>query len=859
MNLFYPYSRLFPRSSYLLLVLLLSAALLVIGQRTWPTTAPASPDRAVIAPNFGKLPLSFVPNAGQTDSTARFQVHTMGGTIFFTPGELVLSLPRPVAESASTPTVVRARFEGANTAEMVGVERLPGIVNYFSGNDATEWRTHIPTYAAIVYRELYPGIDLRYDGENGALKGTYIVAPSADPNLIQFTFEGVDRLEIDEQGDLILYAPDGEIRQEAPYICQESDGIEQAIAGRYVLKGKHLVGFQIADYDSTKPLLIDPSLGYSTYLGGSSSDGGASITVDASFHIFLTGGTGSTDFPTENPAQETYGGGSGDVFVTKLDRHGTGIIYSTFLGGSDYDWSSGIVVDEEGNAYIVGTTESSDFPTTAGAFDRSFGAGPFAEDAFVVKLNPTGSELVYATYLGGSSPEEGHGIAVDGDGNAYVTGPTQSEDFPTENPFQAALANNFGYADAFVTKLNASGSALVYSTYLGGDQGANGYGIAVDDSGNAYVTGATSSTDFPTKSPLQATHSGGADAFVTKFDSTGTALVYSTYLGGLHNDYGLAIALDITNNAHVAGTTSSDGFPTVRAVQPTFAGTWDGFVAQLNAAGSGLNYSTFLGGSEDEEVNSIALDPFRNVYVVGQTRSTDFPTAAPDQAANAGEYDVFMTRLHPTGWGLAYSTYLGGSGSDYGQDIAVDAAGNAYLTGSTYSSDFPTTAGAIDDSYDGGDAFVIRMSHVVGTLVGYVPPTGGALSSTAEGVSFVFPSGAFTKTVQLTYSLLEADQNTGALAGIGHTFDLTAVYSDTGRLAKLTPGASYTATVTYTTSGPAIEDTLALYCWDGSGWVKEPTSQLNLGDNTVTATPDHFSAWALLGETNHVYLPLIKR
>ena len=744
---------------------------------------------------------------------------------------------------------------------MVGVGRLRGIVNYFVGNDATQWRTNVPTYAAIVYRELYPGIDLRYDGEGGVLKGTYIVAPGADPDLIQFTFEGVDRLEIEEQGDLVLYVPDGEIRQEAPYIYQESDGIEQAIAGRYVLQGKHRVGFQIADYDSTKPLLIDPSLSYSTYLGGSGSDGGMSIAVDASFHIFLTGGTGSTDFPTETPAQETYGGGSGDVFVTKLDPQGTGIIYSTFLGGSENDRGSDIVVDEDGNAYIVGTTESSNFPTTAGAFDQSFGAGSSAdaEDAFVVKLNPTGSELVYATYLGGSSPEEGHGIAVDDDGNAYVTGLTQSEGFPTVNAFQTALANDLGYADAFVTKLNASGSALVYSTYLGGDHGANGNDIAVDDSGNAYVTGATSSTDFPIKSPLQASHSGGVDAFVTKFDSTGTALVYSTYLGGLHNDYGLAIALDITNNAHVAGMTSSDSFPTVRAVQPTFAGVWDGFVAQLNATGSGLNYSTFLGGSGDEQINGIALDPFRNVYVVGQTRSTDFPTAAPDQAANKGDYDVFMTKLRSTGWGLAYSTYLGGSGSDYGQGIAVDAAGNAYLTGSTYSSDFPTTAGAIDDSYDGGDAFVAKMSHVVGTLVGYVPPTGGTLSSTAEGVSFILPGGAFTQTVRLTCSLLEADQDTGALAGIGRTFDLTAVYSDTGWLAELTPGASYTATITYTMSGPAIEETLALYYWDGDGWVKEPTSQLNLGDNTITATPDHFSAWALLGETNHIYLPLIRR
>jgi hypothetical protein len=859
-------------AAHLMTLLVVFSLPMALGPGTAPRTTIDAiwPARAAPLGVIGRAPLPFVPNVGQSDPEVRFQVHTMGGTAFFTPGGMVLSLPNPggsptneggkpdrSADPTSPSTIVRIRFEDARSAPVIeGLGRLPGIVNYFVGDDPTRWHAHLPTYEAVVYRELYAGIDLRYDGKSGGLKGTYLVEPGADPGAIQLAYGGVDRVAVDEQGDLVLFAPYGEIRQEAPRIYQEKEGVLEPVAGGYALQGSNLVGFEIGDYDSTRPLLIDPNLVYSTYLGGSNSDSGSSIAVDSAYNVYVTGGTASTDFPTENPAQGALAG-AGDVFVTKLNRHGTEILYSTFLGGNESDQSNEVVVDKAGNAYVVGTTESSNFPKM-GAFDSSF-VGP--DEAFVVKLAPRGSQLVYATFLGGSDSDKGQGIAVDDEGYAYVTGNTQSEDFPTMNPYQGALANELGYAEAFVAKFNVNGSALVYSTYLGGDRGANGYDVAVDDLGKAYVTGDTRSTDFPTTGAYEETLSGGTDAFLSKLSSAGTDLDCSTYLGGGNNDSGLTIGLGGANQAYVGGRTSSSDFPIYRAAQPNRAGTWDGFVTQLGSDCSVLLFSTFLGGSEDEQINSLAVDPFGSVFVTGQTRSTDFPTVEPDQVSNAGTYDVFVAKLYSTG-GLPYSCYWGGSGSDYGEGIAIDPAGNAHIAGRTYSSDFPISAGGggpVDDTYSEGEAFVARASVVAGMVTGQIPPEGGVLSSSAEGVSFVFDSGAFTETVSLTCSLLEADQATGALAGVGRIYDLSAVTSDGRQAARLAPGATYTSVMTYTTSGPAIEETLALYTWDGAEWVEEPTSEVDVETNTVTATPNHLSLWAVLGETRRVFLPLVLR
>jgi len=460
--------------------------------------------------------------------------------------------------------------------------------------------------------------------------------------------------------------------QRAPIIYQEIDGARRTISGRYVLEGKTQVGFQVAAYDRTKPLVIDPVLVYSTYLGGTGGESAHGIAVDGTGNAYVTGSTRSSDFPVVNPLQPALRG-SVDVFVSKLNSTGS-VVYSTYLGGSDTGTASaddvglGIAVDTAGNAYVTGATNSADFPTTANALQPTWGAGCCqSDDAFVVKLNPTGSALVYATYLGGTFSDFGNSIAVDSVGNAHVTGFTNSLDFPTANPIQATLGGGFGDADAFVAKLNAAGTALIYSTYLGGSGAENATGIAVDAAGNAYVAGNTSSADFPTVNPVQGGFGGNADAFVAKLDPIGTALVYSTYLGGSGFDGATGIAVDSAGSAYVTGGTGSPDFPTVNPVQGTRVGNSDGFVAKLNAPGTALVYATYLGiGSFTENfgANAIAVDSAGNAYVTGQTDSPSIPLVYPMQGTLAGGADIYVVKLNAAGSARLYSTYLGGSGTE---------------------------------------------------------------------------------------------------------------------------------------------------------------------------------------------------
>ena len=459
--------------------------------------------------------------------------------------------------------------------------------------------------------------------------------------------------------------------------------------------------------------MIDPLLVYSTYLGGSGGDQGNSIAVDGSGNAYVTGVTDSTDFPTVNSMQSTNGGDY-DAFVTKLNPTGSALIYSTYLGGDGIDDGNGIAVDASGNAYVTGRTDSTNFPTTASAFQPTIGG--IYGNAFLAKLNATGSALVYSTYLGGSGDDSGNSIAVDTSGNAYVTGYTDSTNFPaTAGAFQPTIGGMFD--NGFVTKLNPTGSALVYSTYLGGSGDDSGQGIAVEASGNAYVTGSTDSTNFPaTAGAFQPTIGGMFDnGFVTKLNPTGSALVYSTYLGGSGNDSGNSIAVNTSGNAYVTGYTDSTNFPvTAGAFQPTIGGMFDNaFVTKLNPTGSALVYSTYLGGSGDDSGNSIAVDTYGNAYLTGITSSTNFPTVKPLQSSyGTGQSDVFVSLLNPNGSALVYSTYLGGSPTaDTGLGITVDGSGNAYVTGYTGSTIFPTTAGAFQTTYAGeGDAFVTKIA-----------------------------------------------------------------------------------------------------------------------------------------------------
>jgi Bacterial Ig-like domain (group 1)/Beta-propeller repeat len=670
---------------------------------------------------YGKLPLYFEANRGQTDAQVNFLSRGSGYTLFLTATEAVLSLRKSAAPASgeardtqvTTGTVLRMQLIGANPAPAVaGLERLPGQVNYFIGHDPAKWRSNVPLYGKVKYEGVYPGIDLVYYGNQRQLEYDFVVAPGASPNAIRLKLEGAERLDIDARGDLVIHTARGEIRQRKPLIYQERGGTREEISGRYVLLSGRQVGFEVGPYDTAQPLVIDPTLVYSTYLGGSGAEYGTGIAVDTVGNAYVTGGTGSTNFPTTPGAFDTTSNGGGsDAFVTKLDPTGASLVYSTYLGGSGIDEGHGIAIDTVGNAYVTGRTDSTNFPTTPLAFDTTSNG---SNDTFVTKLDPAGASLVYSTYLGGSGFDVGRGIAVNTLGNAYVTGATSSTNFPT-TPGALDTTSDFA-GDAFVTKLDPTGASLVYSTSLGGSGMDEGRGIAIDTAGNAYVTGRTDSTNFPTTAlAFDTTSNGGSDAFVTKLDPLGASLVYSTYLGGSGLDLSPGIAIDTAGNAYVTGITESTNFPTTPgAFDISFNGVQDAFVTKLDPLGASLLYSTYLGGSSIDFGFGIAVDTAGNAYVTGRTDSTNFPTTAGafDTSFN-GFQDAFVTKLDPLGASLLYSTYLGGSSIDYGLGIAVDTAGNAYVTGQTFSTNFPTTAGAFDTTYNGSDVFVAKISEAV--------------------------------------------------------------------------------------------------------------------------------------------------
>jgi plastocyanin len=669
--------------------------------------------------SYGKLPLHFESNQGQTDERVKFLARGSGYGLFLTSTESVLVLRKAEAgrpregvarreaatkKLSSPPEVLRMKLLGADPRPAIeGREELPGKSHYFIGNDPQKWRTDVTQYARVEYKDVYPGVSLTYYGNQGQLEYDFVVSPGGDPRRIRLGIEGAEEIHVDAEGNLVLSLPGGEVVEKAPFVYQEVDGARKAVEGRFVLRGRGEVGFEVGAYEADRPLVLDPVLAYSTYLGGTQFDEGLGIAVDASGSAYVTGRTVSTDFPTANPLQAASGGGF-DAFVTKLNAAGSALAYSTYLGGSNGDVGQAIAVDPSGNAYVAGFTYSTDFPTV-NPLQATFGGGQ--DDAFVAKLNPAGSALLYSTYLGGSGDDEAYAIALDASQNAYVTGRTYSTNFPTASPFQATYG---GVTDAFVAKLNTAGTALVYSTYLGGSNTDEAYGIAVDASGSAFVTGWTQSLNFPTANPLQA-YTGGADAFVAKLNTAGSALLYSTYLGGTLNDYGEAIAVDASGNAYVTGLTNSTNFPTANPLQATNLATYyTAFVTKVNTTGSALVYSTYLGGNIDDHGAGLSVDASGNAYVTGQTSSTNFPTASPLQAANGGGVaDAFVAKVNAAGSALIFSTYLGGSGDDRGFGIAVDRSGNSYVTGRTLSTNFPT-ANPFQTTYGGNtDAFVAKI------------------------------------------------------------------------------------------------------------------------------------------------------
>jgi len=696
--------------------------------------------KAPVAVNYLKLPLNFVRNLGQVGNDPQRKVDFFsagqGYTLFLTSSEAALALekdrggkslrPQGIAINGGSAeprrAVLRMKLANANPhAALTGMDELPGKNNYFIGNKPSEWHTQVPTYAKVKYRNVYPGVDLIFYGNQRHLEFDFVVSPGDDPHRIGFDLEGATKVKSDLEGNLAAEIGGGTVWFHKPLIFQPAARSGDDPAGKRIVEGGYVLGpsgrvsFRVADYDKKKPLIIDPTLSYSTFLGGSGDDSGSGIAVDSSGNAYVTGSTASANFPTASPLTAALSG-SVDAFVAKLDPSGTSLVYSTFLGGNNVDRGSAIAVDSSGDAFVAGTTSSPDFPTTTGALQTSFAGG--ATDAFVAKLNPAGDTLAYATYMGGTGSDTAHTLALDSIGDAFVAGDTQSTDFPTLGAFQGASG---GQGDAFLSKLKPDGSGLVYSTYLGGSGADSGQAVAVDPSGDAYLTGYTYSTDFPTASPYQAANAGSADVFITKFNPAGTALVYSTYLGGAGLDRSTSIALDASQNIYVAGYTASSAFPTTSGViQTANHGNGDAFVAKLNANGATLSYSTYLGGSLVDQASGIAVDSSGNAFITGYTQSSDFSLLNPVDAAFGGGtcgsgpcFDAFVTEINSTATALVYSTYLGGNANDYGAAVAVDASDNAYVTGSASSSNFPVTAAVqstIGSSGSAGDAFVAKIS-----------------------------------------------------------------------------------------------------------------------------------------------------
>jgi len=735
---------------------------------------------------YGQLPMAFEPNVGQTDARVKFMARGSKYGLFLTNHEAVLSLVH-----ASSPLQMSLADSNPN-AEVVGTDALPGKSNYLIGKDRSQWHTDVPQFARVRYSQVYPGVDLVYYGKQGELEYDFQLAPGADPKQVALHFAGTDSLRLDNNGDLLLTANGGNVRLHAPVVYQTVAGEKKTVDGKFVLLAQGKVGFEIGTYDRSRELVIDPVLSYSTYLGGSGAeDVPVTLAVDNALSAYVAGSTTSADFPIQTtsatvpsafqsclnnptqpqPATPCAVGTNSDAFIAKLSPAGDSVIYATYLGGSGVDAATGIAIDSGFDAIITGNTTSADFPV-ANAFQSS--QGPSASNhVFVSKLDPNGHALMYSTYLRGSGSETAAGVAVDFRGKIYVTGTTNSSDFPvTPDAFQTAPKAT---QQVFVTKIDpatSGDSSRAYSTYFGGGDPASGTatagGIAVDNSTpvGVYITGYTNfqhtggnpSLDFPILNASQSCLNDSAnhspclapgtkfDAYVAKLTPTapiGSHLVYSTYFGGGDDDLGLGIAVS-GGVAYVTGKTSSfylpqpassvstvpfqkcleQGSAANPATCPQNTGT-DAFLAKINFTTSSTTtpaetvaYTSYIGGTGVDEGDAIAVDSSQGAYITGATASADFPVfrAPAGRGSLAGGTDAFVTRIDTTATAAAatatthYSFYLGGSGQDNGTGIAVDTTNGVYIAGSTKSGNFPTSSAAFQTALSGAsDAFVTKF------------------------------------------------------------------------------------------------------------------------------------------------------
>ena len=680
--------------------------------------------RGAILKAYGRLPVAFRPNVGQADRAVQFSAAAGGASIFLTSGGVTISLPtqnqlrgnsprgqnpRQTLPGASEPgfaaraEVLRLAFPGISPTRITGSDPVPGLANYLIGRDPRSWRTNVSGYREVVYSGAYPGVDLVFRATGGNLEYDFLIAPGASPDAIGMSYGGTAQVALLASGDLSIGMGAGSITQKAPIAYQTAGRVRQPVAMSYISRSRGVFGFAPGTYDHTRPLVIDPLLVYSTYLGGSGYDAGYSIGVDASGAAYVAGVSASTNFPgTSGPPPAS---GNAHAFVTKINPAGSAVVYSTYVGGSGNDEALGVAVDGGGSAYITGATTSTDFPTVSAAIPTAGGG----VDSFVTKLSPSGSSMAYSSYLGGASYDIGYGIAIDPTQNAYIAGLTSSSNFPVVGGLPNAVS--VGHSHGFVTKFSAAGM-ISYSTLIGGSGDDGVAAVTVDWLGDAYVTGITNSPNFPIAGAAQPGQGGGGDGFVSKLNPTGSGLVFSTYLGGSGYDEGLAIALDQSDNVFVAGVTASPNFPLTGAWQGSLRGSANAFATKLSSTGAAIDYSTYLGGSGTDLAYGIAVDWSGFVYVTGVTSSANFPNVYGSQPFT-GTSDGFLSVITPAGSLVVYSTFIGGSGDSQVRGVFVDGFGNIYLAGATTSPNFPSQGGFQSASGGSSDAFVAKVPSLI--------------------------------------------------------------------------------------------------------------------------------------------------
>lgn len=662
----------------------------------------AAPAAGAAAP---PRPIVFEANQGQADPRVKFLSRGPGYAIFATDTEVVLADRR-------AGQVVRVRLQGARgNPQIVGLGPLPGRSHYFIGRNPARWRTNVPTYAGVAYRDAYPGIDARYKADKGSrIEQEFIVRPGADPSAIGLEFEGVQTTSVDEAGDLVLATAGRELRLSRPIAYQEIDGTQRRILAAWSVRGPAHAGFVLGPHDRSHPLVIDPIIAWATLLGGGNDDQAFGVDTDVVGNVFVAGDTASVDFPVVGTSAPV---GGIDAFVTKLDVNGQVLLYSAYIGGTGTDGSRGVAVDGSGNAYVSGFTDSDDFPTTAAGF-QALPQGDF--DAFVVKLDPTGL-IAYATFLGGTGTDTAFGIAVDSHGRAHVTGGTRSLDFPRANALQFDPGGGIcgsppvDCRDVFVTRLSAAGDVLEYSTFLGGSSDDVANAIALDGNGNAYVTGFTLSSDFPTTlGSLQPLPGPGIEAFVARVDAD-AGLGWATYLGGAGADIGNGIAVGAAGSPHVVGSTTSTNFPATGG--DVFSGLTEGFAVELDATGSTVAWSRNL---ESAIPTAVALDAGADVQLVANQLACTDPQLTPPGCPES-HVDVVVDKRSGLNGDRLDVIKFGGSGNlaagqDFGQAITV-GVGSVWVAGLTMATNFPATPGAVQTGNQGGaDAFVVRLTDL---------------------------------------------------------------------------------------------------------------------------------------------------